>query len=392
MHDWGIMKKGTPLDFSKEVDSAQVGMKAEKVRDIADKFESMVTEKHWHPSAQLVILHHGQVVLDRVIGVGRGNQPIDHQTPFYTFSTSKPFIGLCIHKLIEEGRIGLDELIGTYWPEFGCRGKEKATVRHALLHLAGIPAPHRNWQVPLWPNWELVTRAVAGYKAVYPPGEVAHYHLVNYGFMLGEILRRVTGEMPDEYFSRNFSEPLGLQNTWMRMPGKEIYRSPRLISYNKEHDLTVRIFDLKVVRTAVIPAASIHSTARELATFYQMLLNGGEYAGKHYLKGDTIKKAVSSGYHGPEVNENNSIINFGYGFQLGGKDVYLIDTQGKAVPFWGKGSTEKTFGHYGLGSCMAWADPDADVVVAFTTNGLWHSDVTHLRWNMINDAVWDALG
>ena len=226
---------------------------------------------------------------------------------------------------------------------------------------------------------------------MYPPGKVAFYHLLNYGFMLGEIVRRVTGMMPDEYLASNFIEPLGLKNTWMHIPAKEIPRSPRLISYNREHDLTVKVFDLKVMRKAVIPAASVHSTARELATFFQMLLNGGEYAGKRYLKADTIKKAVSSGYHGYEGNENG-VVNFGFGFQLGGKDVFLKDTQGMKLPYYGKGSSERTFGHYGLGSSMVWADPGSDLVVAFTTNGLWHSDITHLRWNMINNAVWDALG
>lgn len=384
------MKTTEPLDFSHEVDPRRVGMNADRVVHIVRMFESMVVEKGWHPAAQLAVLRHGKVVLDRVIGTGRENQPIDHQTPFYTFSVSKPFIGVCIHKLLEEGKIHLDELISTYWPEFGCRGKEDATVRHVLLHQAGIPAPHLYWQIPLWPHWKLVTNAVAGYKAVYPPGKVTHYHLLNYGFMLGEILHRVTGMMPDEYFARSFIEPLGLKNTWMRIPVKEVSRSPRLISFNKEHDLTVKIFDLKVMRTAVIPAASIHSTARELATFFQMLLNGGEYGGKRYLKPETIKKAVTSGYHGHEANENG-VVNFGFGFQLGGEDVFLKDTQGKKVPFFGKGSSEKTFGHYGLGSCMVWADSAADIVAAFTTNGLWHSDITHLRWKMINDAVWDAL-
>jgi CubicO group peptidase (beta-lactamase class C family) len=385
------MKTRQELDFSNEVEPTKVGMNAARVKKIVELFDGMVTEKHWHPAAQLVVLRHGEVVLDRVVGAGRNGKSIEHETPFYTFSVSKPFIAICIHKLIEEGKIDLDERIGTYWPEFGCRGKEDATVRHAMLHLAGIPAPHLYWQIPLWLNWKLVTRAVAEYKAVYPPGKVAHYHLLNYGFMLGEIVHRVTGIMPDEYFAKNFSEPMGLKNTWMRIPAKEISRTPKLYSYNKEHDLTVKVFDLRVMRKAVIPAASVHSTARELAIFFQMLLNGGEYAGKRYLKKETIRRAVTSGYHGYEVNEKG-IVNFGFGFQLGGRDVYLKDTQGKKLPFYGKGSSEKTFGHYGLGSSMVWADPDADLVVAFTTNGLWHSDITHLRWNMINNAVWKAVG
>ena len=124
--------------------------------------------------------------------------------------------------------------------------------------------------------------------------------------------------------------------------------------------------------------------------FYQMLLNGGEYAGKRFLKPETIKRAVTSGYHGYEENEKG-IENIAFGFFLGGKDVFLRDSQKREYPFYGKGSSERTFGHYGLGSSMAWADPDAGLVVAFTTNGLWNNDITHLRWNEINNAVWDAI-
>lgn len=378
------------VDFSHEEEPHQAGMQSNKVAKLVQLFESQITKQHLHPAAQLVVLRHGKVVLDRVLGVGRDGKPIDHSTPFYTFSTSKPFMGICIHKLIEEGKVELDERISTYWPEFGCKSKESATIRHALLHQAGIPAPHRNWQVPLWPFWNLVTHAVAGYHAVYEPGTVAQYHPLNFGFILGEVVRRVTGMMPDVYFETHFGKPLGLERTWMRIPRNEIQSTPELFSYNQEHDLTVKVFNLGVMRHALIPAASIHSNARGLAVFYQMLLNGGVYAGKRLLKETTIKKAISSGYHGYEENEKG-VENIAFGFYLGGKDIFLRDTQNVELPFYGSGSSEKTFGHYGLGSCMAWADTGADIVVAFTTNGLWHSDVTHQRWTDLNNAVWDAL-
>jgi CubicO group peptidase (beta-lactamase class C family) len=384
------IKVSNKVDFSREEEPRQVGMRSHQVAKLVQLFESQITKQRLHPAAQLVVLRHGKVALDRAIGTGRDGKPIDHHTPFYTFSTSKPFMGICIHKLIEDGKVALDERISTYWPEFGCKGKESATIRHALLHQAGIPAPHRNWQVPLWLNWALVTRAVAGYQAVYPPGKKTHYHLVNFGFILGEVVRRVTGMMPDVYFETYFSKPLGLERTWMRIPWNEIPSTPTLFSYNQEHDLTVKVLNLGIMRHALIPAASIHSNARGLAVFYQMLLNGGVYDGKRLLKAETITKAVSSGYHGYEEHEKG-IENLAFGFFLGGKDVFLRDTQRKELPYYGSGSSEKTFGHYGLGSCMAWADPGADIVVAFTTNGLWHSDVTHQRWADLNNAVWDAL-
>lgn len=372
------------LDFSCEAAAEAVGMKPEPLAELGQLFEDQVRKKALHPAAQLVVARHGQVVLDRALGVERFAY-VDHDTPFLVFSVTKPFTAMCILKLVEKGCLELDDPIARYWPEFGCFGKESATVRHALLHQAGIPAPNLTRQVPLWPFWGLVTRNVARTPAVFQPGSQSAYHLVNFGFILGEVVRRVSGQMVDVYLKQNFLEPLGLRHTTMHLPWSKLAATPALVAETREMHDTVAVFNLPPIRTALVPAATLHSTARELAVFYQMLLDGGTYAGRRYLKSETIEAATRLYYEGQD-SYLQVPMRYGLGFQLGGT---LPGQQGEAG--YGKGSTARTFGHYGMGTCMSWADPDQDLVVTFTTNGMWDGEAAAARWMALCDLVWDAV-
>ncbi len=378
------------VDFSHEVDPKSVGMRHAKVKELAKTFESEISEKHWHPAAQLVVLRHGQVVLDRALGSGNRGLPINHDTPFYCFSVSKPFTALCVHRLIEEGRISLDARVADYWPEWGCKGKESATIRHVLLHQAGIPKPQQEMQVFSWTNWERLIRVIATYPAEFTPGAKTGYHQLNYGFILGEVVQRVTGKPIDEYFSEIFVKPMGLQHTLLRMPKSWRPRVPKHVSMCKEQDLNAFVFNLPAVRTALMPAASLTSNARGLAEFFQMLLNGGEYGGSRYVKKATIVDATKISYEGEDIVFHIHQ-QLGMGFFLGRSLVVPIPPERTPLQIYGRGGSQHTFGHLGLGSGMVWADWKADVVVAFCCNGLWHDGIAGPRWSEISDGVWDAL-
>lgn len=381
-----------PVDFSHEVNPESAGMHRAGIEELARVFEDQITARHWHSAAQLVVLRHGKVVLDRALGVGRYGKPVERDTPFYCFSVSKPFTGLCVHKLIEEGKIEMDAPIAKYWPEWGCKGKETATIRHAFLHQAGIPAPYFYRQVLSWPNWPRLMRIIAGYQAEFLPGTRTAYHMINYGFILGEVVRRVTGQMIDVYFRESFADPLGLAHTRLRGDDEMLRQSPRLNSLCKENRNAAFLFNLPVIRKALIPAASLTSSARGLAVFFQMLLNGGKYNGRQLLKKDTIRYATSSGYLG--YDEGLKInMHYGYGFLLGDEGLITPDPlTGRVRRAYGSRSSARTFGGLGLGSSMVWADGDAGLVVAFTCNGLHHNDITGERWEEISDAVWNATG
>lgn len=377
----------TPLSFSGEVIPATVGMSESGVRRIVDVFNRQINEGQ-HPGAQLVVLRHGQVVVDRASGLANKTRvtPVTPDTPFLTYSVSKTFTGMCIHRLIGEGRVELDAPIARYWPEWGCKGKENATIRHVFLHQAGISLRGFWGEFLRVGNWNSTMRYVAGLKAEFEPGTRCAYHLVNYGFILGGVITRVTGMRPDVYLRQTYLDPMGMVNSTLSLPRKEQQRAAWIYCGSARDRLFVYPLALPWFRSALIPAGSFNSTARELATFYQMLLNGGRYAGRQYVRPETVNAATSLGYEGID-HLFNSPIRWAYGFHLGGN----LNPDPNASNGMGRKSTIRTFGHFGQDSCMAWADPDADIAVAFTCNRLIDENLAHLRWQGLSDAVWDAL-
>jgi CubicO group peptidase (beta-lactamase class C family) len=340
-----------------------------------------------HPGAQLVVSQHGKVVLDLAAGtadVQRGD-PVTPRTPFLTFSVTKPFTAVCVHQLIEQGKIEMDAPVAEYWPEFGCKGKESATIRHVFLHQAGVPLRGLHRQVLCWPRWEWVTRNVAALPAEYPPGTKTAYHMVNYGFILGEVVRRVSGLPIQNYLRKHFLDPLGLKDTFLGLPKTERGRAAGLYASHPEHRNAVRVFRHPWIRGAVMPAATLNSSARDLNVFYQMLLNGGEYKGRRYLKEETVRAAATLGYEGPDATLG-VIMRWAYGFHLGG-----LSLAGQAEYMMGHGSSLDTFGHFGMGTCQAWADRRTGLAVSFTCNRMLYHVESRKRWLEINNAVWDAL-
>ena len=150
---------------------------------------------------------------------------------------------------------------------------------------------------------------------------------------------------------------------------------------------TAWLFNRHMIRRSLIPAAGLHSNARGLAEVFQMLLDGGEYQGKRYLEPETIDIAACSYYDGYDayVHEN---MNWGLGFIIGGSQ--YRDHEPGQRPM-GCGSSTATFGSFGMGTCMVWADRNAQLVVAFTTNGMLPNLEAGRRWAILSDAIWDAI-
>jgi CubicO group peptidase (beta-lactamase class C family) len=338
-----------------------------------------------HPAAQMVVVKDGEVLYDQVFGVEKG-KPITRETPFFTFSCSKAFTAICLHKLIEERKIELDTPVAEYWPQFGNNGKASATVRHVFTHHAGLPWGRGEAQIPLWPSWWLVTWDTARTPAEYPPGEKFSYHVVSYGFILGEVLRRVTGMSIEKYFQENFARPLGMQHSWLKLPLRQLKNTPLIQSGAEDQDEVMRLFNNPFLRTALVPAGSLHSNARDMAVFYHMLVNGGVYQGKRYIKEDTIRQATKLAFEGWDHLIERQV-RYALGFYIGG----LQPPEGEPGPAMGEGSSLSSFGHFGNRSCMAWGDHDHKLVVVFLCNRLLSMRDTRARWTEISNQVWEMI-
>ena len=178
-----------------------------------------------------------------------------------------------------------------------------------------------------------------------------------------------------------------LTNTTMKIERANLAFTPREYALSKDMKGTAFVFNLPVIRSSLLPAVSLHSTARDLASFFQMLLYDGVYKGKQYLSKNIIHNATRSHFNGMDLTFNYNM-NWGMGFIVGGGK-YQVENPRERILGWG--SSEETFAGFGMGTCMVWADHKADVVTAFTCNGMLGIPGVDKRWAAISNAVWDSL-
>lgn len=376
-----------PIEFDGQVPQSLDGISTDGVKNIITVFERQIDDE-LHPGAQLVVLRNGHVVVDLYGGytdLGK-RQLVNQESPFMAFSITKPLISACVFRLIDNGQIELDAPVEEYWPEYGTKGKEKTTIRQVLLHQAGIPRRGLLYQIKNVSDWEKVTQNIANQKSVYPPGSKTAYHTLNFGYILGEIVRRVSGRPIEEYLNTEFLIPMGLHHTDLKIKDLQDKSYPHLYSGTIGHQFVAWLFNSPNFRQAVIPASSLHSTARDLAIIFQMFLNEGFYAGKKYLQPESINLATSLAYEGIDESLGRTT-RWGYGFHIGG-DHELNPTLPDGM---GYRSSVNTFGHFGQRTSMAWADKSARLVVVFLCNRFLSGIDYKKRLQEISDAVWSAL-
>ena len=338
-----------------------------------------------HPALQLCVRRHGVVVLNRAIGHARGNSPDDSPdapklsvntaTPFDIFSASKAITAMVIHKLDEQGLLHLEDRVCDFVPEFAKHGKHRITLRHLLSHKAGIPnLPPEAMDLDLLGRPEKVVELMCDAELRSRPGRLLAYHAVSGGFVLAEVVRRVTGDDIRTVLEREIVGPLGYR--WMRYgvreedlplvardaltgppvpwPGSAILRN----ALGAPLEEIIDIANDPRFLTGIVPSANIVSTASELCAFYQCLLDGGEQGGVRVFDPKTVRHA-----HGEsawwEVDLTLGLpIRYGLGFMLGSRGVSLFGPD-----------NENAFGHLGFTNIFSWADPDRRLAVALCASG-----------------------
>lgn len=346
--------------------------------------------------AAVTVIVEGRAVVDLAGGWAdpATSRPWQLDTLVNFYSVGKAFVALLVLQLVDAGLIGLDDPIVSVWPEFGAGGKHSATVRHALCHQAGVPAiRERLTNDDLW-NWERMTSALAATEAWWEPGSRHTYHTNTYGHLLGEIVRRVTGDMPGTRL-RGVADPLDA-DVWWGVPDREHSRCADVI-WAPEHDAGDVDFDtlsgesLMVAlgyfnppgyssrgvvnspewRRSQVPSTNGHGSAGGVARFYSALLEPGRLLSTDLLSEAT--RVQSTGYC-PVLREDTI---FGLGFR-------------PTVPRRPFGPNPRSFGHFGTGGAVGFADPDASVAFGYVMNHViprWQST----RNRALIDAVYASL-
>ncbi|MCH7661731.1 MAG: beta-lactamase family protein [Euryarchaeota archaeon] len=368
------------------------------IQQIEAAFETHV-EAGLHHGAQLAVYHEGDLVLDLADGTtGPNGEDTTPERKHVLFSCTKPYAGVALHQCVEEGWIGYDDPVIEHWPEFAAEGSEKAdiTVRHVLSHQAGLHQTAFDAQPERWPDWESAIKAMEEAELTFEPGSTAAYHALSYGFLVGELVRRASGEPIDQFLAEHVFSPLGMDDTDLGIPEGEPDTTASLAGFEPgerarsmdagldafSNAEAAALFDQEAIHRAVIPAASATGSARDMARFYSCLANGGELDGTRLLERSTIEAMTTEQANVEEDATLGVPRRYGMGFVLGGSP-------------WGKFGTvspDRVFGHGGLGSIVGWADPEDGLAFAYVTNGICDEFEHSLRVNALADAVRTTLG
>jgi CubicO group peptidase (beta-lactamase class C family) len=338
-----------------------------------------------HPAIQLCVRREGAVVLDRAIGHARGNGPGEPddaervaatpETPFTIYSASKAVAATVAHILDEEGAIHLGDRVAEYIPEFGSHGKDVITIAHVLSHRAGLPSlPSDALDLDNANDAEYICRLLCDAKPSGRPGKMLAYHAISGGFIIGEIVRRVTGKDIRAVLADRICDPLGFRWTNFGVAPDEVpavainYATGAPVvpplstlltrALGRPPDEVTRDSNDPRLLTAIIPAANVVTTANELSRFFELLRRGGELDGVRVLEPRTIRRALTEHSYREVDFTLGFPARYGLGFILGAR---LLSLYGP--------DTELAFGHLGFTNILCWADPERAVAGALITSG-----------------------
>jgi CubicO group peptidase (beta-lactamase class C family) len=358
--------------------------------------------------------HRGAKVADLWGGVAdqETERPWTEETIIPVFSTTKGMTAICANRLADEGRLDTDAPVAQYWPEFARNGKAEIPVSYLLSHQAGLAWIDGEMTAEEALSWEPVIEALENQHPHWEPGTKHGYHATTYGWLVGEVIRRVVGRTVGTYLRDEIAEPLDL-DLWIGLPESEEPRVAPLLSMipagitadmlaapsdnpliemmrsflGPDTPLGKALFapggaladqdvwNSRAMHAAEVPSANGICDARSLARLYAATV--GEVDGIRLLSPDQLKRATTQLTEGPNHVLMDMDIQFGLGFML----------HAGMIPLGGPAS----FGHFGAGGSVGWADPDAELAFGYVMNRMDIGLAGDLRsFNLIN-ACYEAI-
>jgi CubicO group peptidase (beta-lactamase class C family) len=333
----------------------------------------------------------GELVVDAWAGVAdpETGRRVDGDTLFYLFSCGKGVTATAVHLLAERGVVAYDAPIAAYWPEFGVRGKEGITVRHALTHSAGVPHLPEGTTLGELCDWERMCELVAGLEPIWEPGTRSGYHPGVYGFLLGETVRRADGRRVDQVVREEIAGPLGVADSLAIGVAESML--PRMAWHveagaEEEQKATADapLETLAPVTQANYPGRQLaclpstcSGTARGLARMYAALARGGELDGVRIMSKERLGIATALAFDGDDALSGHPVRR-GLGYLLGRPGAPMGDV--------------RVFGHDGLGETIGFADPRHRFAFALAKNHLTNDWTPTSTPNLLVREAREALG
>ena len=351
---------------------------------VRDAFETNFA-KGLEIGASFSAYHRGEKVVDLWAGTAdvTTGRTWDEDALALVFSTTKGATAMCANKLAQEGALDVDAPVARYWPEFAAGGKADIPVSYLLSHQAGLAWVDGEMSLQQALSWDPVVDALAQQVPHYEPGSQHGYHATTYGWLVGEVVRRVAGRSVGTYFHDEIATPLGL-DFWIGLPESEeprvaplvggladplITEDPEvaaLVNQFMGPDTTLGkalfapggslsgpdVWNSRALHAAEIPAANGIGDARSIARMYSACI--GSVDGVRILTEEQLRRATTQLTTGPNRVLLDMDIQFGLGFMLRSS---LIELGGP-----------RSFGHFGAGGSVGWADPDAELAFGYVMN------------------------
>jgi CubicO group peptidase (beta-lactamase class C family) len=364
--------------------------------------------------ASVAVYHRGRLVVDLWGGVrSPDGVPWTRDTLAMCWSTTKGVAAACAHVLADRGELDYDERVATYWPEFAQNGKGDITVRQVLSHSAGL---HRLGTIidhgSKILDWEHMTDALARAKPAYKPGTSVGYHALTFGWLVGELVRRISGTPIEEFLQKEIAEPLGLDGLHIGCPPEQRHRiaplapmSPALTRWSSplgSFALNQVSRGLRVLRSPINPHRMINAAlsrgiedvivdprlqdaavaamngyfdAVSLGAMYAMLAGGGQLGGVRILSEETVRKASEI-----QNDQRDRVIVMTMQWRLGYHRLPIINKQ-----------FPRGYGHFGFGGSGAFADPEHDLALAMVCNRGRGTPIGDLRILRLSQATARAV-
>jgi len=362
---------------------------------VRDAFEANWTDLA-EVGASLCVIVGGETVVDLWGGHADAERSRvwERDTIANVYSSTKGIAAAAAAMLVDRGQLDVERPVADYWPEFGQAGKSEIRVRHLLTHEAGLAGVDEELPDGAVLDWDRMVGALERQAPMWTPGEGMGYHAITYGWLVGEVIRRIDGRTCGEFVRDEIAGPLGV-DLFIGLPESEDSRTADLlpapgagpIGVSTQDNLAARALGLAAPRlagtvnsrewrAAELPAANGHGNGRSLATIYSALAQGGG----GLLSSDSIEACGATEHAARE----DMVLGFLVRRSLG----FILSTAGGRYEW---GPNARTFGHSGAGGSLGFADPDAEIGFGYVMNQMSAGLGADPRWKPMIDAVYASL-
>jgi CubicO group peptidase (beta-lactamase class C family) len=376
-------------------DGSVQGMTGDRFAAVRTRFEENLNNGDDIGAAFCATLE-GETVVDLWGGFADAakTRPWEKDTIVNVYSTTKTMTALCALILADRGELDFDAPVATYWPEFAANGKADVKVSHLMAHSSGLSGWKERITLDDLYDWDKMTGLLAAQAPLWEPGSQSGYHALTQGYLVGEVVRRITGKSLGTFFREEIAEPLGA-DFHIGLPASEDDRVAELIppppgqgaGDGEQSEIQAITFNnpgidvsetrKRAWRGAEIPAAGGTGNARSVAQIHAILANGGVAQGKRFMSEAGCRKALELQIEGTDLMLGRAA-RFGMGFGLAGGVLPLPNPNSI---FWG-----------GYGGSLVIIDMDARTSFGYAMNKMAGTTTGDMRALGLAMAMWTSLG